>query len=258
MFARLPSGRFASNGLAYDGERAYVWASNYDSGARMGYLQVGEDAIDTTSGYDRSRGYSVRCVAKGNEQPEPEPEPVVCNKNAKTIDEANCLQDMNTYVKHSMALEERYELVDSRDGEIYSVAKLRDGNVWLLENLRLGKTEPITLTSEDTNLKTGSFVLPAGGRWEDTFTEPKISISRIYVRDVSDEKAVSSEQSRDWMDGNYYNFCAASAGTLCEERNTTYASAEDDICPANWRMPSAEAAGEYKRFPRAKPSGTHA
>ena len=36
--------------------------------------------------------------------------------------------------------------------------------------------------------------------------------------------------------GGYYNYCAASAGTVCQ--NTSAQNASQDICPVGWRLPS--------------------
>ena len=38
----------------------------------------------------------------------------------------------------------------------------------------------------------------------------------------------------DW--GYWYNYCAASAGTICDEENDS--STFHDICPAGWRLPN--------------------
>ena len=36
--------------------------------------------------------------------------------------------------------------------------------------------------------------------------------------------------------GAYYNYCAASAGTICTSSNST--NATSDICPSGWRLPT--------------------
>ena len=38
--------------------------------------------------------------------------------------------------------------------------------------------------------------------------------------------------------GIYYNYCAASVGTYCFMENFQYSIENEDICPANWRMPT--------------------
>ena len=52
--------------------------------------------------------------------------------------------------------------------------------------------------------------------------------------------------------GVYYNICAASASTYCYEYNSgidipdTIMDISQDICPANWRMPTGSNKGEYQ------------
>ncbi len=56
--------------------------------------------------------------------------------------------------------------------------------------------------------------------------------------------------------GDYYNYCAASAGSYCYgdganvgtpvDKPNTDIDAEYDICPSGWRMPTGGASGEYQ------------
>ena len=144
-------------------------------------------------------------------------------------------------VKASMEEEEIYTLLDSRDLEPYRIAKLRDDNVWLLDNLKLGSNEAIILTSQDTNtnpeLNNGEFILPASGDWTDSYTEPAIDTTNAH-----NMLGGSSDKTQ----GGYYNYCAASAGTYCDEADEAEGDAEYDICPANWRMPTGGNEGEYQ------------
>ena len=41
-----------------------------------------------------------------------------------------------------------------------------------------------------------------------------------------------------------YNYCAATAGTICVDSTTE--SATYDICPAGWRLPTGGDSGEFK------------
>ena len=155
---------------------------------------------------------------------------VACNPNATFIEEAVCLQDINWSVEHTMAFGRVYKLIDPRDGEEYSVGRLRDERVWLLDNLRLGGEEEIVLTSEDTNLEEGtSFTLPSSSTWDNSYEEPYIGTSNKY-----DTTSANGE----WQVGNYYNFCAASAGTVCDENGEATENAQHDICPVGWQLPS--------------------
>ena len=58
-----------------------------------------------------------------------------CNKSAKTIDEAVCMQDMNSSVRKSMVVNEQYRLRDYRDNQYYWIARLPDDTVWMTQNL---------------------------------------------------------------------------------------------------------------------------
>ena len=164
-----------------------------------------------------------------------------CNSNAMSIDDAVCLQDMNYYVKQTMAIDTQYELFDGRDGRIYKVARMSDGNVWFLDNLRIGSNDVMTLTTEDTNtnpnVNDGVFVLPASGIGDNSYTVPV-----IYAENV--DEAIDSESQ--WSFGGYYNYCAASAGTYCDEDEEAEGDAMYDICPAGWRMPTGGVGGEYE------------
>ena len=44
-------------------------------------------------------------------------------------------------------------LVDSRDNNVYKVRKLKDGQCWMVENLRLGSDQIISLTKQDISVK---------------------------------------------------------------------------------------------------------
>ena len=53
-------------------------------------------------------------------------------------------------------------LTDTRDGNTYYVAKLKDGKCWMSQNLRLGGSSPITLTSATSDVSS-NYVLPKSG-----------------------------------------------------------------------------------------------
>ncbi|MBR5389497.1 hypothetical protein IK146_02990 [Candidatus Saccharibacteria bacterium] len=226
------SGRYYNGASGYIDEDAYIWSSTLRDGQRVRYLTYNGSNVRLNESYRRDRGYSIRCVAKKSERPI-----MTCNQDAKNINEAVCLQDMNPLVKASMVAGREYRLFDSRDSEQYRVAKLQDGNVWLLDNLMIGKAEEIVLTSEDTNIEEGTtFTLPTTNTWENSYEAP-------YLDAVHKHEITSS--SEEWQIGNYYNYCAASAGTVCDPQGENERDAEYDICPSNWRMPTGGINGEY-------------
>ena len=134
---------------------------------------------------------------------------------------------------------------DTRDYESYEIQRLADGRCWMLDNLRLGSAITMRLNSEDTNIARGtSFTLPAStsGVWG-TYIDPKINI------DVKDN--LLSYGNGSGKTGVYYNYCAASAGSICIPKGENYANASYDICPAGWRMPTGGSSGEYQQIAEA-------
>ena len=81
------------------------------------------------------------------------------------------------------------------------------------------------------------------GNWQDSnYTDPF-----IYTKYINEPRA----DMFSWPLGVYYNFCAASAGSYCYS-NDSGTDANEDICPAGWRMPTSgydysmsESFGEY-------------
>ncbi len=62
------------------------------------------------------------------------------------------MQDMTSEICGNTTMEETKQLIDSRDGKKYWVAKLRDGNCWMTQNLALDLSTSKTLTPADTNV----------------------------------------------------------------------------------------------------------
>ena len=128
------------------------------------------------------------------------------------------VQYMQNFTKdqcQSLASSSNYTVVDSRDGSDYTVRYI-NGACWMTQNLRLpGGT---TLTTSDSNV-TRSYTLPkssASGFDRDNYT-----VANMY-------------NGTNTTYGAYYNYCAASAGTVCSQ---TKQDATQDICPKGWRLP---------------------
>ncbi|MBQ9017169.1 hypothetical protein IJ103_02940 [Candidatus Saccharibacteria bacterium] len=143
-----------------------------------------------------------------------------------------------------MAEGDTRELVDSRDGESYKIAKLADGKVWMLDNLRLGSTDITTdLTSANTNLSsTISASTWNGYRKTSGFNR---STAPMF-NSASANNTTTSYGSGSGKIGVYYNYCAASAGTYCYGSGSGTGNASYDICPKGWRMPTGGSSGEYQ------------
>ena len=180
--------------------------------------------------------------------------------------------DVNQYSGDGMA-----EVIDVRDNNIYHIAKLADDNCWMLDNLALDPTDSTTaqnMSASNTNATAAAITNLLNGGSSTT------GWSNIAVSDVDSDFYDSANSyvggyitprinnaSKDTLVtgyglastngqakvGIYYNYCAASAGTYCYTSSSgvdvvpdAIIDVEQDICPANWRMPSGGDTGEYQ------------
>ena len=111
-------------------------------------------------------------------------------------------------------------LVDARDSNEYTVVKANDGNCWMTQNLRLNG--PITLTSTDSDVSS-NYTLPTSNWGSNSNALSKLTDPYLLATNSTSQ-------------GNYYNFVAASAGTVTGEYNSS--SATHSICPYGWKLPS--------------------
>ena len=113
-------------------------------------------------------------------------------------------------------------LKDARDDNTYTVRYI-NGACWMTQNLRLSSTTENggsrVLTSADSNVTRN---------W--SFPNKSLTSGESYTEARS---AISGNTSY----GGYYNFCAASAGTVCSQ---TKRDATQSICPAGWRLPTLD------------------
>ena len=144
-----------------------------------------------------------------------------------TLNGKSSAYDMPTFTKSlcsTVASNNPVNVKDVRDGNIYT-ARYINGECWMTQNLRLSGGR--TLTSTDSNVSY-SYYLP--------------STSLIATPSASQGGVYNSNNS---IQGYYYNFCAASAGTICSDyiaNDSIY-----DICPINWELPSASNYSSLKR-----------
>jgi uncharacterized protein (TIGR02145 family) len=144
-------------------------------------------------------------------------------------------------------------LTDIRNGQNYMVRKLADNNCWMITNLKLGSTTGTTLlTPADTNIMS-NWTLPqvnAGGApsTTDYYDQPIID-AKV---DVAGSGSLQTDITASDFYGYYYNWCAATAGGIasggsdtCTDSVTLPDDATNDICPANWRLPTGDISGEF-------------
>lgn len=130
---------------------------------------------------------------------------------------------------------------DSRDGQTYAIRTLADGRCWMLENLRLGAVNlrVSQLNSTNTHITNGSTI--AASTFNSTWQ--KTSGSATYT---SPEYINQSGSDAYGSYGTLYNYCAATAGTMCKSSYNSKTDATSDLCPAGWRLPTGGSSGEFQ------------
>lgn len=136
-------------------------------------------------------------------------------------------------------------LTDTRDGNVYAVAKLADGQCWMVENLRLDPDD-----STDSSLAQGfggTFTgLPAStDSWNTsnyTLAQFNNNNTNIGGTNASSENLVAGYNTNtttaQWYDyGNYYSWAAAMANTNSLTSYTASEGANTSICPTGWHLP---------------------
>ena len=146
------------------------------------------------------------------------------------------MQDFDYAECNALSAHQSRILGDSRDGEIYTIAKLKATNVedgkyyeacWMTQNLRLKLDSAKTLTEDDTDLGYGkeswtplrSTELTLHDRWDKDIE--RYDTVRSYYDETKTENGV------------YYTFAAAVANAVPLAGYATMWS----ICPKNWSIP---------------------
>lgn len=158
-------------------------------------------------------------------------------------------------------------LMDNRDGEIYTIARLADGNCWMIENLRLDNSTAYgSTTSEFSFANTNNPSLPITNEYSSSTTTNRLSgnsdewcsgwggascdnqsklntsntaltaTSPVFSQDFTNNAHDDSLDDNIASYGNYYNWYSATAGNgkYGTGRNVTV---DGDICPAGWHLP---------------------
>ena len=175
----------------------------------------------------------------------------------KSINTATTMQEV-TFCDSTLTVGQVYTLTDERDSQQYKVARLADGNCWMLDNLALDPTDPTTaanMNASNTNASAEAITnLLNGGNagsnagWSSTAVADVDSGFNSYtapmINNASKDTVVTSYGAGSGKVGIYYNYCAASASTYCYAQGqgvdvpNTDIDAPQDICPANWRIPT--------------------
>jgi uncharacterized protein (TIGR02145 family) len=139
---------------------------------------------------------------------------------------------------NSLNTNQAIALTDSRDGQIYTVAKLHNDQCWMTSNLRLNlATHGDQLNSTNTNNPTAGFLSAANAKPASSSTwctdDNKTCSEQVIYN--SDNITNTTDQSH-YLGGVYYNWFTATAGNGTYNLDGTTVSG--DICPAGWRLPA--------------------
>ena len=134
------------------------------------------------------------------------------------------MQDMEPGICGIAIENSELQVIDMRDGNTYTIAKIND-NCWMTQNLRIDgviASEYSNFTGEDVNISQGDLDQTAGtcsGADCNSFTVPM------------------THNSENTSNGVWYNYAAATAGTIIGAHNTT--DATEDVCPLGWKLPTS-------------------
>ena len=130
---------------------------------------------------------------------------------------------------------------DNRDNQVYWIKRLDDGNCWMMDNLNLGAVHLSTnLTSANTNLSSSISASTFNNWRKNTGTNSFTSPDYIPVTSEKSSSHTDIDNVSGTLYGTLYNYCAASAGTICTDSRTN--DPTSDLCPKGWRMAKG---GEY-------------
>ena len=199
-------------GLSGDGYNAAWWSANaYDKYQRWELLNLNYGNFDTQMTASRNLLLSVRCIL--------EPEPINwCEEN----DASYCMQEPEE-IFADLAEGDMLMAMDARDGEEYMITRL-NSVVVMASNLRYqGNLE------ESGTYNPAAAVNSAGSTFAmEPYTNYSYDDAYYYVS----EDPIYAEEY-----GVYYNFAAASGGTIKGYENIDGITAS--VCPQGWTLPES-------------------
>ena len=127
----------------------------------------------------------------------------------------------------SMSEHEEKLMVDTRDDELYTMAKLKDGKCWMTQNLRYQLSTTRALIPQDSDVVSN---------WTPN-RNTETTLSDVWNQDPESYKTVRSYYNPLKPEyGSYYTHTAATAGTTANMDNDGD-EATGSICPKGWRLP---------------------
>ncbi|MBR2543340.1 hypothetical protein IKF03_01975, partial [Candidatus Saccharibacteria bacterium] len=224
------------------GGEATLWASNFK---RPGYGFVGwSDTYD----YVANVGSATNPNAKIYGPNETITTPSNLNEEglslyAVWVESAGTIQNWSCPNNTTMPIGTVTALTDLRDNNTYAVAKLKDGKCWMIENLRLGGNNPITLTPNDSdvysNFTLNSSVEPILANWCITLDAICTNQSLLNADNSLNPVSITTTPDAPILSyGNYYNWYSATAGTGTYSAATNNTQVSSSVCPKGWKLPA--------------------
>ena len=222
-------GVFADSAPDGQGSFGNYWSSSVHDNTDMYRFSLGTGWAVPSNPTSRYFGVAIRCVLKETK----------ISDLTYLQDFKNLSTDSKASVLASMIDNTTYNLIDNRDNRTYAIAKLKDGNIWMAENLDLGRnTISTSLTSANTNLVTTIAASTFNAWIKSSGTTSYTSAELISV--------MGGDSTSHAPYGTLYNYCAASAGTICSAAGANNDNATSDLCPAGWRLPTGGSSGEFQ------------
>ena len=208
----LLAGLYNNGSFYFGGSDGYYWsATSHSNSSGTRILYFNSSYVYSASNNLRNYGFSVRCV-----------------KASDGYMQGFALTDAEDGAE--------YTLMDKRDNNTYTVKKI-NGELWMTQNLRyLG----------DTGSAAGTMTI---GNNNGNVANKDITLYSLNLSNAGNFGAYSGHcdstngynyacvyDSGSTSTGVWYNYVAASAGTISANSNST--AATSDICPAGWHLPS--------------------
>ena len=150
------------------------------------------------------------------------------------------MQDMSSDICSKVTTEQQTTLIDTRDNQEYTVAKLKDNKCWMTKNLNIaGGT---ALSSDDTDFE-DTYTLPTTNGWTTTGENNERLVlpeSSTAGFDTNNYSYIYNSGRTDCSSLGCYSYYSWDAATLGSGRDisTDNTDAPYSICPKSWKLPS--------------------
>jgi uncharacterized protein (TIGR02145 family) len=202
----------SEGGLAFTYPGSYIhYLSSSDNGYYLGYLPalaVSETEISSSGNTNNSTGGLIRCVIK---------------TDYKSLADITNMQEVNKDVVINTPNGTIATLTDIRDNKTYTVRKV-ETSIWMTQNLRFIGTEIDPTTTNIDTAKSLTYYQLDSDSCNSTDRDGN-GMYNLCIKEGVDE----NNDPTVW-----YNYAAASAGTIAGEENTE--DAIYSLCPKGWEL----------------------